>query len=227
MSAGANTTNTTNTAGNAVGTVMEGPRLVLASASRTRQRLLAQAGLVFTAVPANLDEAAIRTTLRAAGRSTEDAVVALAEAKALAVAKANGADTAETATIVIGSDQILECGGRWYEKPSDLNAARKVLESLRDRDHRLVSAVAAVEGGRPVWSHVDVAVMTMRPFSPIFLDRYLASAGTDALDTVAAYRFEGPGVQLFSAVCGDTFTILGLPLLPLLDFLRRRGAVAD
>ena len=199
-----------------------GLRLVLASASRTRQRLLDQAGLAFATIPADIDEAAVRRRMIAAGRSTEEAVLALAEAKARAVV-----EHARRDDIVIGADQILECEGRWYEKPNDLETARCALERLRGRDHRLVSAVAVAEVGRPLWVHVDTAVMTMRSFTPTFLERYLKTAGADALDTVAGYRYEGPGVQLFTAVAGDSFTILGLPLLPLLAYLRQRGVVAD
>lgn len=220
-----------------------GPRLVLASASRTRQRLLAEAGLAFVAIPADLDEASLRESLRAGHCSAEDAVVALAEAKALAIARgdgrngkpstdasageaATGGEAADRASVIIGSDQILECDGVWYEKPNDLTTARRTLVSLRGRDHRLVSGVAVAEAGRIAWTHVDVAVMTMRPFTDAFLDVYLQTAGADALDTVAGYRYEGPGVQLFDGVAGDSFTILGLPLLPLLAYLRRCGAVA-
>ncbi len=159
--------------------------------------------------------------MRAAGRSPEDTALALAEAKALAVGQGH------REALVIGADQILECEGQWFEKPCDLAGAEAGLRILRDRSHRLLSAVAVARDGRCLWRHIDVAVMTMRAFSDAFLADYLLTAGADALDTVAGYRFEGYGVQLFSAVEGDIFTILGLPLLPLLGYLRACGAMAD
>ncbi len=197
------------------------PRLVLASASRTRRRLLAEAGVACLAASANVDEAAVRTAMRAAGRSPADTALALAEAKALAVWQDH------RDALVIGADQILECNGRWFEKPRDLADAEASLKILRDRSHRLLSAVAVAQDGRCHWRHIDVAVMTMRAFSDAFLADYLLTAGAEALDTVAGYRFEGSGVQLFSAFKGDVFTILGLPLLPLFGYLRGCGAMAD
>lgn len=195
------------------------PRLVLASASRTRQRLLSDAGLAYRAAPADVDEAAVRTAMGAANRSAEETAAALAEAKAVT--------GVHPGALVVGADQMLECDGRWFEKPADLAEAERNLRFLRGRRHRLVSAVAVAQDGRCAWTHVDVAVMSMRACSDDFLAAYLARAGAAALDTVAGYRFEGPGVQLFDAVEGDMFTILGLPLLPLLACLRRCGAVAE
>ncbi|MBL8659889.1 MAG: Maf family protein [Rhodospirillales bacterium] len=197
------------------------PRLVLASASRTRQRLLSDAGLAYDAAPADVDEAAVRIAMRAASRSAEEVATALAEAKAAAVAGVH------PDALVVGADQMLECDGQWFEKPADLAEAERNLRILRGRRHRLVSAVAVALEGRCAWTHVDVAVMSMRAFSDDVLADYLDRAGAAALDTVAGYRFEGPGIQLFDAVEGDMFTILGLPLLPLLACLRRCGAVAD
>jgi septum formation protein len=197
------------------------PSLVLASASRTRQRVLAEAGVVFVVDPADVDETARRAAARARRLSAEDAATALAEEKALAVARR------WPQALVIGADQILECGSVWFEKPRDLEAARAALLALRGRRHRLVSAVAVASAERCLWRHVGVAVMTMRPFSNAFLDRYLDTAGLEALDTVAGYRYEGPGIQLFSAVEGEVFTILGLPLLPLLAVLRAQRVLTD
>ena len=142
---------------------------------------------------------------------------------ALAAAKAVAISERRPDAVVIGADQILECEGIWFETPNDLVTARLALLSLRDRRHRLVSGVAVAQAGRCYWRHVDVATMTMRPFSEAFLTHYLETAATDALDTVAGYRFEGPGVQLFSATEGDIFTILGLPLLALFAYLRDQG----
>jgi septum formation protein len=117
----------------------------------------------------------------------------------------------------------LECDGILFDKPSDLAAARSQLMALRGREHRLLSAVVLVRDGERVWHHVDRATLTVRDFSTDFLDRYLRSAGDTALSSVGAYQLEGVGAQLFAAIDGDYFTILGLPLLPLLDILREQG----
>lgn len=191
--------------------------IVLASASRTRRRLLDQAGVAYVADAADLDEGSLLAAARRRGESAEAAAAALAAAKAVAVSRR------QAEAVVIGADQILECDGRWFEKPNELKAARSALLALRDRRHRLISGVAVAQDGHCRWRHVDVATMTMRPFSDAFLGQYLQSAAGDALDTVAGYRYEGPGVQLFSATEGDIFTILGLPLLALFDYLREQG----
>ena len=128
-------------------------------------------------------------------------------------------------SIVIGADQLLEIDGAWLEKPADLAAARAQLLRLRGREHRLVSGVVAFRGGSRIWHQVDVARLWLRPFSEAFLDFYLASAGPGILASVGAYEFEGLGGQLMSRVEGDFFTILGLPLLPLLQFLRDQGVL--
>ena len=204
------------TADPALAWLLPGP-IVLASASRTRRRLLDQAGIVYLADAADLDEGALRAGARERGEDAEAAAIALAAAKAVAIARRR------PEAVVVGADQILECSGAWFEKPNDLATARSALLALRDRRHRLVSGVAVAQAGRCHWRHVDVATMTMRPFSQAFLAHYLETAATDALDTVAGYRFEGPGVQLFSATEGDIFTILGLPLLALFAYLRDQG----
>jgi septum formation protein len=195
--------------------------LVLASASRTRRRLLDQAGIAYVPAAADLDERVLRAEARARGDDAETAATALAAAKAIAISRRR------PDAIVIGADQILECDGRWFEKPNELEAARAALLALRDRRHRLISGVAVAQAGYCRWRHVDVATMTMRPFSQAFLDHYLDTAASDALDTVAGYRYEGPGVQLFRATNGDIFTILGLPLLALFDYLRSQGILLD
>ncbi|MDZ3838157.1 MAG: Maf family protein [Rhodospirillales bacterium] len=195
--------------------------LVLASASRTRRRLLDQAGIAYLADAPDLDEGVLRAAARHRGEDAETAATALAAAKAVAISERR------PDAVVIGADQILECDGRWFEKPNELDAARAALLALRDRRHRLISAVAVAQGGHCCWRHVDVATMTMRPFSQAFLSHYLETAAGDALDTVAGYRYEGPGVQLFSATDGDIFTILGLPLLALFAYLREQGVLLD
>jgi septum formation protein len=196
------------------------PPVILASKSVARARLLQAAGVAFTTVAALVDEAGVRDSLHAAGVPVEDAAVALAELKAGSVA-ARAPDEA----IVVGADQLLEVDGAWLEKPTDVNAARTQLLRLRGREHRLVSGVVAFRGGSRVWHHVDVARLWLRPFSDAFVDSYLASAGAGVLASVGAYEIESQGAQLMSRIEGDYFTILGLPLLPLLQFLRDQGVL--
>ncbi len=193
--------------------------LVLASGSTTRARLLADAGLPVLVDPASVDEEEIRASFLAEGRGTAACAAALAEAKAMRVSARHAS------ALVLGADQILECGGRWLEKPRSLEAARAQLNLLRGQDHRLITAAAIARNGSLIWHIIDRAQLTMRNFSNRFLEDYIASAGDELLDSVGAYRLEGLGAQLFERVEGDFFTILGLPLLPLLDFLRGNGAL--
>jgi septum formation protein len=188
--------------------------LILASASPSRAAMLRSAGLDFSIQPARVDESEIKLALQAEGAPASEAATALAELKAQRAATAAGGD------FVIGADQMLVCEGRWYDKPETMQAARDHLLSLRGRTHELVSAVVLARGGSVIWRHVDVARLTMRDFSEEFLDAYLVQAGEAVLSSVGAYQLEGLGVQLFSRIQGDFFTILGLPLLPLLDILR-------
>ena len=193
--------------------------LVLASGSATRARLLADAGLPILVDPAAVDEEEIRASFIAEGRDAAACAAALAEAKARRVsARHPGA-------LVVGADQILDCGGRWLEKPRDLEAARAQLTLLRGKPHTLVTAAAVVRNGAVIWHTIDRAQLMMRGFSDRFLDDYVSTAGDELLDSVGAYRLEGLGAQLFERVEGDFFTVLGLPLLPLLDFLRVHGAL--
>jgi septum formation protein len=194
--------------------------VILASGSAARASLLGAAGVPFTAVPAPVDEAALRDALRAEGVATADAAVALAELKAHHVAARMAADA-----IVLGADQVLEIDGEWLEKPTGRAAAAAQLRSLRDRSHRLVSAVVAFRGGARVWHDVDSAALTVRPFSDRFLERYLDAAGDAVLGCVGAYQLEGLGAQLMARVDGAHATVLGLPLLPLLQFLRDQGVL--
>jgi len=176
--------------------------------------VLAGAGIAFTQQPADVDEAAVKATCAGRGMGAEETALALAAAKAeAAAARLPGA-------VVIGADQVLECGGRTYDKPADADAARRHLKSFRGRSHDLVSAVAVCTRAGETWRHVERARLTMRDFSDAFLEGYLERAGAEILESVGAYRLEGEGAQLFSAIEGDYFTILGLPLLPLLEFLR-------
>jgi septum formation protein len=195
----------------------EHPPLVLASGSGARRGLLEGAGLRFVVQPTELDEAAVKQQARAAGESAEQAALRLALAKAAAVS-AQAPDA-----LVIGADQILVCRAAWYDKPADLASARTQLLELRGRTHGLATAVACVRAGQPVWQHVETPRLAMRAFSAEFLDAYLAVEGDRVLGSVGAYRLEGPGVLLFDRVQGDHSAILGLPLVPLLRFLRDSG----
>jgi len=193
--------------------------VVLASASRARAALLEAAGLEVTIAPASIDEDEIKQAFRAAGEGAAACATALAEAKAARAARRH------PGRLVIGADQMLECDGDWLDKPADAAQARMHLQALRGRTHVLVSAACVARDGAVLWHATDRAALTMRRFSDAFLDRYLDAAGEAVLHSVGAYHLEGLGAQLFSRIEGDYFTILGLPLLPLLEFLRGHGVV--
>lgn len=197
------------------------PLLILASGSPYRRKMLEAARLTFQVVPADVDEAALKREL--AGQMPKPGPAALADA--LAHAKAEAVSARNPAAVVIGADQILALGEDLFDKPGDLAAARAQLERLRGKTHRLISAVVLAQGGQTVWTCVDEAQLTMRPFTPAFLDRYVAEAGVDLGRIVGAYEIEGSGIQLFDRVEGDHFTIIGLPLVPLLAELRSRGVI--
>src|SRR6266404_5130827 len=176
-----------------------GERLILASSSAARQRLLAEAGLEFIVEPARIDEASIKARFGADRRSACACALALADAKARQVA----ADFPRG--LIIGADQILVWGGKWFDKPANLAEARSQLQTLRGRTHQLVTAVCVVQEQACICQRETSASLTMREFSDIFLDTYLAAEGTTILESVGAYRFEGPGIQLFVQVEGDYF----------------------
>lgn len=193
--------------------------LVLASASPFRRALLENAGLVFQARAAEVDERALEQPLEAAGASPVDVALTLAEAKAKDVARHfDGA-------LVIGSDQTMSLGPRVYHKPKDLAEAADHLLSLSGKTHSLNSAVVLVRDGEVVWRHVSSARMSVRVLSRGFIERHLARVGDKALASVGAYQLEGEGIQLFEKIEGDYFTILGLPMLPLLSKLRDLGSI--
>ncbi|MFN3614954.1 MAG: Maf family protein [Rubrimonas sp.] len=193
--------------------------LVLASASTARAAMLRAAGVPIEVMPARIDEDAVKAAFEAEGAAARDLADALAAMKAERVsARAPGA-------LVLGADQVLECDGRRHDKPADKAAARDQLIALRGRRHSLFSAAAVALNGAVIWRHVGHARLTMRQFTDAFLDGYLAQEGDLVLNSV--YRIEGPGAQLFSRIEGDLFTVLGLPLLELLDFLRARGALPE
>lgn len=191
--------------------------LVLASKSRSRSTLLADAGLVFVTEPSNVDERAVEEPLLAAGADPGAIALHLAEAKALDVATRRPTD------LVLGCDQTLGLGNERFIKPESPAQARRHLERLRGRTHELHSALVLAIGDTVIWRHVSVAHMTMRLFSDAFLDDYLDRVGDAVLTSVGCYQLEGLGIGLFEAIDGDYFTILGLPLLPLLAELRAQG----
>ena len=187
--------------------------LTLASGSQVRAALMRGAGLEFDVAVSGVDEDAIK----ADHRGTPDALaLRLAEVKARAVARDG---------LVVGADQILVCEGTLFDKPRDIDEARENLKKFRGRTHALVSGTVLLDDGAPVWSLSEQVSLTMRAFSDEFLEAYLLEAGDDVLKSVGCYQLEGPGVQLFEAVDGDYFAILGLPLVPLLGALRARSAV--
>ncbi|MEO0034338.1 MAG: hypothetical protein RLZZ501_361 [Pseudomonadota bacterium] len=191
--------------------------IVLASASRARQAMLAAAGVTVTIDPPRIDEGRIQQAMR------QGHAGAAAIAATLAGLKAAEVSARHPGALVIGADQTLDCDGAGFDKPRDRAEAREQLLVLRGRQHRLVSAVALLRDGHPRWTHRAEALLTMRDFSESFLDAYLDQAGTAPLASVGAYQLEGLGAQLFTGIEGDFFTILGLPLLPLLEVLREEG----
>jgi septum formation protein len=194
-------------------------RIILASTSETRQQILAAAGIDPVVRVSGVDEDEIKRALGSEGATAEEVAMILAETKALRVARL------EPEALVIGADQVLVVDGKLFDKPANLAVARETLLALRGRQHQLLSALAVARDNAVIWRHIAEAKLTMRKFSNKFLDAYLKSLGEAALTTVGGYRLDGPGVQLFNDVKGDYFTILGLPLLPLLDFLRAHNVV--
>lgn len=191
--------------------------LVLASGSRVRATLLRQAGLAFEVRPADVEEAVTKREMAGADP--------MRIAEALAVIKARAVSPSCPGALVIGADQMLVCGDGLFDKPADLDEARGHLRRLRGKTHHLCTVAVVVRDGEVLWRHSERPELVMRPFSDAFIDLYLAAIGEDALLSVGAYQLEGRGSQLFERVSGDFFSILGLPLLPLLAFLRHRNLI--
>ncbi|MGH6816419.1 MAG: Maf family protein [Hyphomicrobiaceae bacterium] len=189
--------------------------IVLASASRTRRQMLEAAGLHVRVEASGVDEDAVRAALGRQGL-VDPAIVA----EKLACAKAEQVGLRYPALPTVGADQVLALGARLFVKPNDLAEARRTLEALSGRTHDLHSAVALAEGGKITWTCVATARLTMRALSTDVIETYLARAGADVCRSVGAYEIEGLGIQLFERIEGNYFTILGLPLLPLLTKLR-------
>ncbi len=193
--------------------------LVLASASPVRRRLLEQAGVPFRVRPAGVDEHSVIAALRAERAAPRDVADLLAELKAVQISRS------EAPAFILGADQVLVCEGEIFQKPGNVEGARAHLRALRGRTHELITAAVLAREGAPIWRHVALSRLTMRPFSDAFLESYLKRNGVAVLASVGAYLLEEEGVQLFSQIEGEFFSILGLPMLPLLDILRRHGVV--
>jgi septum formation protein len=193
--------------------------VILASASAARAALLRAAGIAFAVEPAAIDEGRVKDRAHRVGATPIECALVLATEKACAVSRRH------PEALVIGGDQMLAAGADWFDKPSDVAAARTQLLALRGRTHMLSTAACVARGGIPLWQATSVPELTMRSFSDAFLDAYIAAEGESLLGSVGAYRLEGRGVQLFARISGDHFAVLGLPLIELLAFLRGRGVV--
>ncbi|MFN4056601.1 MAG: Maf family protein [Roseinatronobacter sp.] len=193
--------------------------VILASSSAIRAQLLRSAGLCIDCVNPRVDEAAIRDALLAEGATPRDIADALAESKARKVAAKH------PAAWVLGCDQVLAIGGACLEKPTTRDAARSQLLELKGKTHQLLSAAVLYHQNAPVWRHVGVARLTMRDFSEAYLKAYIDRNWPAIASSVGAYQLEGEGVRLFSQIQGDYFTVLGLPMLELLNFLTSRGVI--
>lgn len=194
-------------------------KLILASSSPFRRALMENAGLSFEAHAAKIDERAVEAPLEKAGAAPDAVALVLAKAKAEKVSRRF------PDSLVIGSDQTMSLGERVFHKPRNMADAANHLQTLSAATHRLNSAVAIVSGGVVLWEHLSHADLTMRPLTADFITRHLARVGERALASVGAYQLEGEGIQLFEKIEGDYFTILGLPMLPLLKKLRELGAI--
>ena len=190
-------------------------RLILASGSEVRKQILTNAGLVFDVRPPNINEARVKAESHSL--ATKALAETLAEKKALKVSSDN------PGSWVVGADRVLRCEGKLFDKPNGLNGVREHLVKLRGKTHHLISAVCVAKHDEIIWSHIDSAKLVMRELSDQFIDEYVKAAGERAQEAVGAYRLEDKGIQLFSCIDGDYFTILGLPIVPLLEFFRSRG----
>ncbi len=194
--------------------------LILASGSATRRKMLEDAGVAIAIEKPRVDEEAVKAGLRAEGLKPREQADALAEVKALSVSRLRGG-------LVLGADQMLALGDEAFDKPADRIEARAQLVALRGKTHALLTAAVIARDGQVIWRHVDAPKLTMRAFSDAFLDDYLDRVGEGALSSVGGYQLEGLGAQLFSRVDGDYFSVLGLPLMPLLSYLRDIGEIAS
>ncbi|WP_162654605.1 Maf-like protein [Lentilitoribacter sp. Alg239-R112] len=194
-------------------------KIILASKSIHRKMLMENAGLNFDTASADIDERTIETAVKDTGVIPKELALILANAKALDVSQKN------TDQYVIGSDQTMSMQDKMFHKPENMDDARRRLLELSGSTHELNSAVVIVKNGETIWQHVSTAELTMRKLTPEFIGRHLAQAGDDVLTSVGAYQLEKEGVQLFDNIKGDFFTIVGLPMLPLLEELRNLGVI--
>jgi septum formation protein len=194
-------------------------RLVLASTSPARRMLLTSAGLEFEAMKPDMEETDLKASMTLSDPAARAEMLAHAKAVSLAIRLPDA--------IVIGADQVLNFNGQAFDKPETIAEARRQLVQLRGREHWLEAAICCARGEDVLWQHLGRARLVMRPFTDMFLSQYLEQLGSDVLTSVGGYKLEGAGIQLFDTIEGEYFTILGLPLLPLLAFLRSQGAVAS
>jgi len=195
------------------------PRIILASGSAIRREILTGADIPFEVMKPDVDEDVIKEAGRGEGLDLESLAMRLAEAKCMDIAS-------KTNAIVIGSDQIMEFEGCAYDKPIDMKAAKARLMETQGAPHTLINAIAVARDGKIVWRNLDRPTLVMRALSETEIDAYLEAAGPDILHSVGAYQIEKLGSRLFERIEGDHFAVLGLSLYPLLDFLRREGAIA-
>ncbi len=195
-------------------------RIILASASSARQKMLADAGIAFTSQVARIDEETAKNSLIAEGADPRSIADMLAELKA------NRISTKEQDALVIGSDQVLAFEGKLVSKPTSIDEARGQLCQLRGKRHSLLSAAVIALNGQVIWRHVGQTRLWMRDFSDDYLKEYLNRLGDEALSTVGSYKLEAEGVRLFSRIEGDYFTVLGMPLIEILNYLADRGTIA-
>lgn len=193
--------------------------LVLASQSIHRKNLMENAGLEFKCQPADIDERTIELAIKDTGATPKELALILASAKALDVSQKT------PDAYVIGSDQTLSLNDELFHKPEDMEAARRTLLKLSGQTHTLNSGVSIAKNGETIWQHVSIAELTMRELSPEFIGRHLSEAGESVLTSVGAYQLEKQGVQLFEKIEGDFFTIVGLPMLPILAQLRELNVI--
>ena len=191
-------------------------QIILASGSASRRQVLESAGVNAISIKPNVDEDALKQDMRARGVSIRDQAMHLAEMKAIKVSSVEPG-------LVIAGDQMLSLEGEGFDKPTTLEAAKDHLRKLSGKTHTLETAILIAENGQPIWRHLVRPKLTVRPLSEDFIEDYVAQCGDALLSTVGAYQLEGRGAQLFTKIEGDFFSILGLPLLPLLDYFRTRG----
>lgn len=193
-------------------------RIILASGSQSRRAVLTAAGIEADTIKPNVDEEAAKASFRASDMKVRDQAMQLAELKSVKISMREPG-------LVIGCDQMLSLDGEAFDKPVDLADARNHLVKLSGKAHTLETAIVISEEGKPVWRYLARPKLTVRPLSDAFIDTYVEAVGEPLLSTVGAYQLEGLGAQLFTRIDGDYFSILGLPLLPLLDYLRTRGVL--